>query len=71
MDQGTIARYKPNMKAKFFTRPWCPLFGGKISLIKAKGVDSVAQKMRDLHRRVRLVFDYLRMSNNSLATAAK
>lgn len=42
-----------------------------IGLIKAKGVDSVAQKMRDLHRRVRLVFDYLRMSNNSLATAAK
>jgi predicted transposase YbfD/YdcC len=42
-----------------------------IGLIKAKGVDSVAQKMRDLHRRVRLVLDYLRMSNNSLATAAK
>ena len=31
MDQGTIARYKPNMKGEFFTRPWCPLFGGKIS----------------------------------------
>ena len=42
-----------------------------IGLIKAKGVDRVAQKRRDLHRRVRLVFDDLRMSNNSLATAAK
>lgn len=42
-----------------------------IGLIKAKGVYSVAQKMRQLHRHVRLVFDYLRMSNNSCATAAK
>ncbi len=36
-----------------------------IGLIKAKGVSSVAQKMRQLHRHVRLVFDYLRMSKNS------
>jgi hypothetical protein len=41
-----------------------------IGLIKAKGAYSVAQKMRHLQRRVRLVFDYLQMSNNSCATAA-
>lgn len=41
-----------------------------VGLIKAKGVSNVAQKMRHLHRRVRLVFDYLRMSKNSCATAA-
>ncbi len=40
-----------------------------IGLIKAKGVYSVAQKMRQLHRHVRLVFDYLRMSNNSCVPA--
>ena len=38
-----------------------------IGLIKAKGVYSVAQKIRQLQRSVRLVFDYLRMSNNSCA----
>lgn len=41
-----------------------------ISLIKAKGVTSVAQKIRQLHRSVRLVFDYLRMSKNTCGTVA-
>jgi hypothetical protein len=36
-----------------------------ITLIKAKGTRSVAQKMRELTRNVRLVFDYLRMTKNS------
>jgi predicted transposase YbfD/YdcC len=36
-----------------------------IGLIKSKGVRSVAQKMRELTRNVRLVFDYLRMTKNS------
>jgi predicted transposase YbfD/YdcC len=40
-----------------------------ISLIKSKGVRSVAQKMRQLTRNVRLVFDYLRMTKNSCASA--
>jgi predicted transposase YbfD/YdcC len=40
-----------------------------ISLIKAKGVRSVAQKMRQLTCNVRLVFDYLRMTKNSCASA--
>ena len=40
-----------------------------IGLIKAKGVRSVAQKMRELTRNVRLVFDYLRMTKNSCAPA--
>src|SRR5947207_11710638 len=35
------------------------------SKIKSKGSGSVAQKMRQLTRNVRLVFDYLRMSENS------
>ena len=39
-----------------------------IGVIKAKGVLSVAQKMRELTRNVRLVFDYLRMTKNSCAT---
>ena len=39
-----------------------------ITLIKAKGARSVAQKMRQLTRNVRLVFDYLRMTKNSCAT---
>jgi predicted transposase YbfD/YdcC len=39
-----------------------------IGLIKSKGVKSVAQKMRQLNRNTRLVFDYLRMSANSCAT---
>jgi predicted transposase YbfD/YdcC len=36
-----------------------------IGLIKSKGVRSVPQKMRELTRNVRLVFDYLRMTDNS------
>jgi predicted transposase YbfD/YdcC len=40
-----------------------------IGVIKAKGVRSVAQKMRELTRNVRLVFDYLRMTRNSCAFA--
>jgi len=39
-----------------------------IGLIKSKGVKSVAQKMRQLNRSTRLVFDYLRMTDNSYAT---
>ncbi|MFC1816244.1 ISAs1 family transposase [Thermodesulfobacteriota bacterium] len=40
-----------------------------IGVIKSKGVRSVAQKMRQLTRNIRLVFDYLRMTNNSCASA--
>ena len=40
-----------------------------ISVIKSKGVRSVAQKMRQLTRNVRLVFDCLRMTENSCACA--
>jgi predicted transposase YbfD/YdcC len=40
-----------------------------ISIIKSKKVRSVAQKMRQLTRSVRLVFDYLRMTENSCAAA--
>lgn len=40
-----------------------------ISIIKSKGVRSVAQKMRQLILNVRLVFDYLRMTENSCAGA--
>lgn len=36
-----------------------------ISIIKLKGKRSVAQTMRKLTRNVRLVFDYLRMAENS------
>jgi len=36
-----------------------------VGIIKSKGVRSVAQKMRQLNRNTRLVFDYLRMSRNS------
>ena len=39
-----------------------------IGVIKAQGARSVAQKMRQLTRHVRLVFDYLRMSENSCAS---
>ena len=39
-----------------------------ISVIKSKGVRSVAQKMRQLNKNTRLVFDYLRMTTNSCAT---
>lgn len=37
-----------------------------VGIIKAKGVRSVAQKMRQLTQNVRAVFDYLRMSQNSV-----
>jgi predicted transposase YbfD/YdcC len=36
-----------------------------IGVIKSKGARSVAQKMRELTRNVRLVFDYLKMTKNS------
>jgi predicted transposase YbfD/YdcC len=36
-----------------------------IGVIKSRGARSVAQKMRELTRNVRLVFDYLRMTENS------
>ena len=38
-----------------------------VGIIKSKGVLSVAQKMRELTRNTRLVFDYLRMTKNSCA----
>ena len=37
-----------------------------VGIIKAKGVRSVAQKMRQLTQNVRAVFDYLRMTKNSV-----
>lgn len=40
-----------------------------IGVIKSKGVSSVAQKMRQLTRNVRMVLDYLKMTNNSCASA--
>ena len=40
-----------------------------VSLIKSKPVRSVAQKMRQLNRNMRLVFDYLRMTKNSQRAA--
>ena len=40
-----------------------------VGIIKSKGVDSVAEKMRELHRSTRLVFDYLRMSENTCAVS--
>lgn len=40
-----------------------------IGVIKSKGANNVAQKMRQLTRNVRLVFDYLRMTNNACAVA--
>ncbi|MCC6472795.1 MAG: ISAs1 family transposase, partial [Burkholderiales bacterium] len=41
-----------------------------ISVIKSKPGNSVAQTMRQLNRSMRLVFDYLRMTQNSCAPAA-
>jgi hypothetical protein len=41
-----------------------------IGLIKSRGARSLAQKMRQLTRPVRLIFDYLRMSENSCARRA-
>jgi predicted transposase YbfD/YdcC len=40
-----------------------------IGVIKCKAVRSVAQKMRELTLNTRLVFDYLRMTKNSCASA--
>jgi predicted transposase YbfD/YdcC len=40
-----------------------------VGVIKAKGVRSVAQKMRQLTQNVRAVFDYLRMTKNSVPRA--
>jgi len=40
-----------------------------VGVIKSKGVRSVAQKMRELTRNVRSVFDYLRMTKNSCSAA--
>jgi hypothetical protein len=40
-----------------------------IGVIKSKGVRSVAQKMRELTRNVRLVFDYLRMTKNGCTSS--
>jgi len=40
-----------------------------VGIIKSKGVRSVAQKMRQLTRNTRLVFDYLQMTINSCATS--
>jgi len=42
-----------------------------IGVIKSKGVRSVAQKMRQLTRNARLVFDYLRMTENSFACPSR
>jgi predicted transposase YbfD/YdcC len=41
-----------------------------ISIIKLKGVRCVTEKMRELNRNTRLVFDYLRMTKNACAAAA-
>jgi predicted transposase YbfD/YdcC len=42
-----------------------------VGLIKSKGVRSVSKKMRQLTRNVRLVFDYLRMTENSCVQPAR
>lgn len=39
-----------------------------VGLMKSKGVRNVAQKIRQLQRNTRLVFDYLRMTNNASHT---
>jgi len=41
-----------------------------VGILKSKGGSSVAQKMRQLMRNVRLVFDYLKMTINSCAKAS-
>ncbi|MDD5269549.1 MAG: ISAs1 family transposase [Methylococcales bacterium] len=38
-----------------------------VGLIKSKGADCVAQKIRELVRNTRLVFDYIKMTKNSCA----
>ena len=40
-----------------------------VGIIKSKGVRSVAQKMRQLNRNTRLVFDFRRMTRNSCAAS--
>lgn len=47
-----------------------PLRRFAIGVIKSKSVSSVAQKMRQLTRNVRMVFDYLKMTKNSCASAS-
>lgn len=42
-----------------------------VGVIKSKGVRSVAQKMRQLTRNVRLVFDYLAMTDNCRPAATR
>jgi len=42
-----------------------------VGVIKSKGVRSVAQKMRQLTRNVRLVFDYLAMTDNCRPAACR
>jgi len=41
-----------------------------IGILKSKATSTVAQKMRQLTRNVRLVFDYLRMTKNSCNTVS-
>jgi len=42
-----------------------------VGVIKSKGVRSVPQKMRQLTRNTRLVFDYLRMTGNSCSSTSR
>ena len=42
-----------------------------VGIIKSKGVFNVAQKIRQLQRSTRLVFDYLRMTENSRTANSK
>lgn len=39
-----------------------------VGILKSRGVSNVAQKLRQLQRNTRMVFDYLRMTENSCAT---
>lgn len=41
-----------------------------VGLIKSKGVHSVSQKMRELTRNTRMVFDYLKMTRNTCRNLA-
>ena len=41
-----------------------------VSIIKSKKVESVAQRMRDLNKNIRAVFDYLKMTKNSCQKTA-
>jgi predicted transposase YbfD/YdcC len=42
-----------------------------VGVLKSKGVSNVAQKMRQLSWNVRIVFDYLRMTENSCTSRSK